>query len=448
MKEVFMKGKTVAVIVCAIALFVGGLFLIWSCSSEGGAGYPSYGGTDPKGDFIVVMIDRENSKIMKINYTAGETESSQQWYPYTTVAPDTAYGSGFSIVNTVDLGGGAFVLFAEFQEAACVYQAFDEFGDANGNPVYLVYRDAADSSSFYSRAYNWVKFFIDSTGGGADSDMNCGFAAFDASGQSGRMYGASYSKRDDFINDLDHPDGLSNINETGDAGVDGLTYDAETMTNVIWNDGVGNWDGAIAVTGTASGALILDFGPSEGGGAGLAVPQTAAVDNLATFWPTVTGTYLTMVYGYSNAGGEEIGPVKVVIYSDGSIDVYDYNDSTVTGTSFFDEPLELTRVEDVPDGPVAEESISESFLYEAGNGSAASTVVQNAHLCKGAFIARYFTGGDYDFEQLIMMGFDPSGRFFGFTMFEWDEYYESLTIRFGLGIKDADYDDEKVPAAD
>ena len=52
-----MNRKTFAVIVCVITLFVGSLFLIWGCSTEGegdGLVYPSYGGTDPKGDFILI----------------------------------------------------------------------------------------------------------------------------------------------------------------------------------------------------------------------------------------------------------------------------------------------------------------------------------------------------------------------------------------------------------
>jgi hypothetical protein len=440
-----MMKKLKKIILCLIGagMLTGALFLLLSCSGtgDGEAGLPSYGGTDPKGDYIVVMIDRENSKAMNINYTAGETESSQTWLSYTSVAADSEFARGFSIVNSIDIGGGNTVLFAEYPEAALVYMLLDG-GEAVGNPVFLVYRDTADKSSFYARAYNWVKFFIDPLGMG--SDMSCGFAAFDTSGdEAGKMYGASYSKKLDFENDEMYPDGLSNINEGGDAGIDALTWNAESNSFCIWNNGVDNWDDAVTVTGTASGALILDWGPDAGGGGALAVPQTSAVDNLSTFWPTVEGTYLTMTYGYTDGVGADTGPVKVVVHSDGSLDVYDYSDRTDTGTSFFEEPLALTRIENVTDGPVTDVAIWESFAIEAGNGVASSPVVQNAHKCQGAFIVQYIVPEES--ELLIMMAFDPTGRFFGFTMFEWISSEERLAVRFGLGVKDSDYDDTKVP---
>jgi hypothetical protein len=220
-----------------------------------------------------------------------------------------------------------------------------------------------------------------------------------------------------------------------------LTWDSGSGTFVIWDSelGTGNWNGATAVSGTASGALVLDWGPSVGGGGALAVPQTSAVDNLSTFWPTVTGTYLTMTYGYEYDEGAEAGPVKVVLYSDGeagAIDVFDYSNRTDGGGSFFGEPIALTRVEDFESGP-RDEAISVSFQNVAENNLASSTVVQNTHLCKGAFIAAPSS------ELIIMVGFDPSGRFFGFTMFQdlGDGYY---IVRFGLGVKDENYDDEMV----
>jgi len=435
-----MMKKLKKIILCLIgaSMLTGALFLL-SCSGagDGEAGLPSYGGTDPKGDYIVVMIDRENSKAMNINYTAGETESSQTWLSYTSVAADSEFARGFSIVNSIDLGGGQTVLFSEYPEAALVYMMVDGDDNAVGNPVFLVYRDAADKSSFYARAYNWVRFFIDLSG--TDSDMSCGFAAFDTSGdEAGKMYGASYSRKEEW--DFES-DGLSNINEGGDAGIDALTWNAESNSFCIWNSGVNNWNDAVTVTGTASGALILDWGQDAGGGGALAIPQTSAVDTLSTFWPTVEGTYLTMTYGYTDGKGAETGPVKVVVYSDGSIDVYDYDDSTVTGESAFEEPLALTRVEDFEGGPVPEEDISVSFEAVAGNEFATSPVVKNAHLCKGAFLTHYTDEG---YELLIMVAFDPSGRFFGFTMFELISELEQLTIRFGVGVKDSAYDDTKV----
>jgi hypothetical protein len=439
-----MMKKLKKIILCLIGagMLTGALFLLLSCSGtgDGEAGLPSYGGTDPKGDYIVVMIDRENSKAMNINYTAGETESSQTWLSYTSVAADSEFARGFSIVNSIDIGGGNTVLFAEYPEAALVYMMVDESGDAVGNPVFLVYRDAADKSSFYARAYNWVRFFIDPSGPG--SDMSCGFAAFDTSGdEAGKMYGASYSKNLDFNDDEMYPNGLSNINASGDAGIDALTWNAESNSFCIWNSGVDNWDDAVTVTGTASGALVLDWGPDAGGGGALAIPQTSAVDNLSTFWPTVEGTYLTMTYGYDSYWETaDTGPVKVVIAGDGetgTLNAYDYDYNT-TGGGFLGEPVPLERLEDFAGGPeYPTTTIMQSFQTVSGNALATSPVVKDAHKCRGAFIVQV---GD----SIIMVGFDPSGRYFGFTMFEdtGDGYY---TVRFGVGIKDADYDDTKAP---
>ena len=433
-----MMKKLKKIILCLIGagMLTGALFLLLSCSGagDGEAGLPSYGGTDPKGDYIVVMIDRENSKAMNINYTAGETESSVEWRSYTSVAADSEFASGFSIVNSIDIGGGQTVLFAEYPGAALVYMLLDG-GETVGNPVFMVYREAPDASAFYARAYNWVKFFIDPSGAG--SDMSCGFAAFDTSVAAGKMYGASYSRKEEW--DIES-DGLSNINAGGDAGIDALSWDAESNSYCIWNGEVGDWTQAMAVTGTASGALILDWGTSAGGGGALAVPQTSAVDNLSTFWQTVAGTYLTMTYGYdSNLETADTGPVKVVIVGDGdtgTLNAYDYDYKT-TGGGLLGEPVQLTRVEDFAGGPVPAEAINVSFATEAGNDAASSQVVKDAHKCQGAFIAQ--SGND-----IIMVGFDPSGRFFGFTMFEdiGDGLYK---VRFGVGVKDADYDDTKVP---
>ncbi len=433
-----MKKRNLIIGIGTALLLAGGLFLLLGCGGEGGAGvsYPSYGGTDPKGDFIVVMLDRNNSKVKKINYTLGETESSQPWYDYTAIAANTPQASGFSIVKSIDIGDGAYVLFAEYPDAVCVFQAFTAVGIGDGNPVFLVYRDAADKSSFYSRAYNWVKLLIDTEGSGADSDVSCGFAAFDASGKAGKMYGAAYSKLENWKSSGD-VNGVSNINEGGGAGIDALAYDAGSMAFCMWNGSVGDWSNAVAITGTATGALVLDWGQNVGGGGAIAVPQTSAVDDLPTFFTAMAGTYLTMTYGYVSNYQEERGPVKVVIDSDGTLNVYDFGDRTDTGDPYTDEPLALTSVEDFEGGPVMDEDIVDTFYTVAGNGEAESTVVQNAHLCRGAFLGTY---GDI----LMMIGFDPSGRFFGFTLF--DDLGDGVyAVRSGIGIKDEDYDNAMVP---
>ena len=154
-----MKKAVIISIIGAALLLAGGLFFVFGCGAgaeDVAGGLPSYGGTDPKGDYIVVIVDRDNGQVKKINFTEGETEASQSWVSYTAVEAGAQYASGFSIVNSIDIGGGAFVLFAEIPDAACVYQAFDSEGYGDGNPVFLVARETPAASSFYSRAYNWV----------------------------------------------------------------------------------------------------------------------------------------------------------------------------------------------------------------------------------------------------------------------------------------------------
>jgi hypothetical protein len=213
--------------------------------------------------------------------------------------------------------------------------------------------------------------------------------------------------------------------------VDTFTYDAETVSNIIWTTTEGAWDYAITMTGTASGAVILDFGPETGGGMGLAIPQTDLIDNATSWWSSASGTYFTMVYEYDlSTLDEEITPMKMVITPGGFIRVFQYEDSTETGTPVFNK--ELVAFKDFPSGPNAGEPIRLTFQTVSGNVSANATTVQNAHLCKGAFISE-----DMVEDQIVTSIFDPSGRFFGFTMFD-NEGFDYI-LRFGFGIKDDNY---------
>ncbi|UCB46605.1 MAG: hypothetical protein JSV25_04080, partial [Spirochaetota bacterium] len=334
------------------------------------------------------------------------------------------HAQGFKIIKKVDLGVDGFVLFAEFPQAACVYQKFDSLGDADGNPVYVVYRVQVDKSSYYEKAFNWMKFYIDSTLD--QSDMSTGFSAFDTSGEQGLLYGAGYSKKREA--EEAEEGGVENINSLGTTKVDDFTADSETSANILWTGDVGDMATAISMVGTASGAVIMDFGTDTGGGMGLAIPQaTMSFGQLA-------GTYFTLVYGFDQDTNEQtISVMKTVIKSDQSLEVYDFADKTDNpSNAVFDQ--DFTPVGTLDGGPLYPETIAETFQRISGCGDAASSVVNNAYSCNGSFVAQ-----DVASDITVVAQFDSTGRFFGFTMFDNNTDATDYVLRFGLGIRDTGY---------
>ncbi len=400
-----------------IALILIMLTCMTSCSSSDSNDDPpsntitNYAGSDPVGDFIVIQIDKTNSKVRHINYTADPDEDSG-WLDYTKIA--AADAEGFSNQNRVELSGGEYVIFAEFPNTAIVYQLFDASNDAVGNPVYAVLREKVDIDSYYEKAYNWMKFEIDASTA-TDSEMEVGFAAFDASSNEGLLYGAGYYGYDDTISDINSGD------------IQKVTLFEENtalIANTMWGGAVGDMDNAITLTGTQSGTNILDFGPASGGGMGLAIPQSDV--SLAT----ASGTYFLLVYEADKVGGtSSVEPMKLVISSTSPhIKVFPYNGNTETDSPVFSD--DLTAVADLTAGesPGGTTPIMEQFATASGNSAAVSSVVQNAHESSGTFAAT-----DPNYGLAII--FDPLGGFCGFTMTD----NSTDTIRFGFGIKDSLY---------
>jgi hypothetical protein len=422
------KVKLILVFIIGAALLAGGLFFILGC----GGGLISvtlnyYGGSDPEGDLITVIIDQTNTKVKHINHTQGETEASQPWYDYSSLSVSDEHAQGFGIIKKVDLGGDGFVLFAEFPQAACVYQKFDSLGDADGNPVYVVYRVQVDKSSYYAKAFNWMRFYIDPNPIDGQSDMSTGFSAFDTSGEQGLLYGAGYSKKLEAEGAAEG--GVSDINSGDTTKVSDFTADAATSANILWTGTVGDMATAISMVGTASGAVIMDFGTDTGGGMGLAIPQaTMSFSQLA-------GTYFTLVYEFDQETDEQqISVMKTVIKSDPqSLEVYDFADKTDNpANAVFDQ--NFTAVGDLVGGPVGGEDISETFQRVSGCSAATSSIVRNAYTCNGAFVAQ-----DLVEEITVVAQFDSTGRFFGFTMFDNETDETDYIVRFGFGIRDTGY---------
>jgi len=428
------KRRVVLFCILGIALLSPGLILLCGCSSGESVSTYYYGGSDPKGDFVSIVIDKASSRVKHINYSDGETAESQPWYSYTTLEADDEYANGFSIIKKATLSSTEYVLIAEFPGAAAVYQMFkwDELELdylAFEDPRYVVYRQQTDKSSYYEKAYNWMKFFIDTSVD--QSDMSAGFAAFDTSGEQGLLYGAGWSKKDEVEGGGDG--GVSDINSDDSFTIDSLVYHQESVSNIKWGGSVDDWTQAIAVTGTASGALVLDFGSATGGGMGLAVPQAT------TSWSNLAGTYFTMVYEFDQETDErQVFPMKIVIKSVDSewhCQVYPYDVKTSNpANAVFNQPLDAIGTLD--SGPYPGETIAETFLRVSDCASAASSIVQNGNLCNGSFIAMNETD-----EQVVVTTFDSTGRFLGFTMFDDDEGTPEAdyVVRFGLGIRDTGY---------
>jgi hypothetical protein len=406
------------------------LFLWWATSSASSA-TSNYGGTDPKGDFVTVDIDRMAKTITHTNHTV--PSRSGGLLSYIDLAKTDSQANGFSMIRKVTLATGGYALFAEFPGVALAYQQFTASGIMDGDPQYVVLRSETPPSHYYERAFVWMKFFIDTTA--ANSDMESGFAAWDSTAGNGRLYGAGYSNNRDVSNSGPNTYGISNVNEAGTVGVPGLTYDSSTQSNTIWDSAHPNdRNYAITLVGTASGAAVMDFGPNMGGGGGLAIPQAGT----KAFQSAYTGTYFVIVYEYAKSGGtRSVQLVKTVFGADGSIRTYNYTDHTATATPFFSQSL--TAIEDIAAGssPNNPELLTTSFRTISGNAGAASSVTQNAHLCHGSFVAA-------GTNQVAMIAFEEQGRYLGFTMFEnggTPDVTSDDVVRFGFGIKDSDYSD-------
>jgi hypothetical protein len=127
-----------------------------------------------------------------------------------------------------------------------------------------------------------------------------------------------------------------------------------------------------------------------------------------------------------------------VVTSGGNVQAYDW-EGPITDPALFDQAL--VDVSSYTGGPVSGDTISETYQTVSGNASAASSLVQQAHLCKGAFIAEKTST-----NEIVVVMFDPIGRFLAFTMFkplaaDDGDLTNDFEIRFGLGIKDAGYSD-------
>ena len=164
---------------------------------------------------------------------------------------------------------------------------------------------------------------------------------------------------------------------------------------------------------------------------GLAIPQSSIS------WSSVAGTYFTMVYEFNQSTDESlVSPMKIVLTSDGNCEVYPFELKTDNpANAVFDE--QFVALGSLAGGPLyPTETIAQSFERVSGvdQPGVVSSVVENAYTCNGTFIAE-----NQAEDQVVVAVCDPSGRFFGFTMFDEESSTDDYIIRFGFGINDTGY---------
>ncbi len=387
-----------------------------------------YGGSKPVGDLIVVTINKTQHKVTQINFTEGVTNGPFDYHPM------VSENGGFSILNVVDLPSlgtyGGTALFAEFPGTAIVYQTFTNIDAGMSNaaaenlPVYAVFRQPTTAADYYQKSYNWMKFNTDT--GNTNVNMEAGFAAWDDSANNGYLWGAGYSKR----RELEGGSGMNTINEHG-TQLSLFTYDAGTQALVFWDGApIGDFSNALSLIGTPDGAVILDFGPGKGGGAGLAFPQSSkSVADL-------NGIYFLINYNCSVSNSESgVGPMKMVIDS-GQVRVFQFQDNTGS-----DLPQWVGELVDIPSfgkGPEwgSGTNLTTSFSNWSDINSAHSSLIKGAWMGEGSFVATNSIG--YSSGTVFLM-VDPLVRYIGFSGFFQEG--SDMMIRFGFGLKDTGYSD-------
>ncbi len=401
-----------------------------------------YGGSDPSGHFIEVKIDRTNSTVTKIDHSTSETFGP---YPF---GIDQGYKNttGISIVYNAIIDPSAtegqpkYVRFVEFKDTALLFVLFDVNEKPLGNPNYAVIKEKVDKSTFYDKAYNWMRFIVDDESvddESVDHDMNTGFAAFDNASGEGLLYGAAYSQRAEHEKWAGYTNGINDINEGDFVKVDSFLYDPLSHSTYFYADS-DIWDNRVSFAGNENGTNIVNFGADQGGGSGLFIPQNYGIKEWNADW---NGVYYSVLYNYTtdstnSVTNSSIQPIKIKIYSESDnffVEGYDDNESTQTATPLFG-PLMIIPTNDLSsdNSPGGIAKIVTQFATISNNNTASSNIVKSANNCYGSFVLPEESG----ITTIIM---DPDGRFAGFTGFTIQE--NSVDYRFGFCIKDENYVD-------
>lgn len=286
-----MKGFRKWMGMAAMVLFMGAAVFLAGCNdsdSDSGSGVnSSYGGSIPKGDYVTAEI--EGDQITITNKTI-HMEHTLAYGDLPENIPDT----GFSIVKATTESDrlGNYYLMTLREGAVLGLQKTDsDLTPISGEmPIYTFSRTTLTADDLKGRAYNYMELFSSTE----KLSVEVGIVGFDTDA-SGRLYGAAYDSEDGELYSITDEDGVF------DSGDEFTLEEMESQPDgslVLWEDEVeDNWINATTLTGSASGALVLDHGPGEiaGGGAGFAFPQVTETDPDA-FWDTVEGSYLVTAY--------------------------------------------------------------------------------------------------------------------------------------------------------
>lgn len=387
--------------------------------SGGGVTTKTYGGADPKGDYIAVTIDSSAGTLTYHNYTTDEHYGP---YAFSRIT-DPARNFGFQNLYATGVipaypTPNCYAEFVLMDGVALILQMFDQgatpdiYDDdtPDGNPIFAYYRRAVDMTDYRGQVFNWVGYEM-----GADAgNFEVGCAAFDtnATDPAGRLYGGGYNRRAE----VEYPGwagyndrGMRDINDTG-LGTSSFTYDADLVANTA---------GSLTLIGTDSGDFILDRGP--GAGAGFALRQAAAKE-----WQTAyNGTYFAFIYK-NNAGAQEVSPMKVVLSGGGFAAYEPISAASPSLTGSF------TDIETFPEGPCPPGGDPMTFAAQlqaiSGCNGAEAAAVRNAYRCRGGFVATVD-------DRVVYLMLDPAGRYLCFASFEEGTNHYA----FGFGIKDPEY---------
>lgn len=377
----------------------------------------TYGGADPKGDYIAITVDGTAKTVIYNNYTTSEEHGP---YAYTKIT-NAALNYGFSNMYMTEVFNdiaNTYALFVIADGAAIIFQLFNNQGTAadfsddlpEGTPGYAFSRrDVADLSDYEGTAYNWISFKMDTSATNADSNFEAGFAAFDTDG-TGLLYGACYNNRAEVESWIGFTNGIKDINDSGLA-LDSFAYDSATLGHTSVN---------FTLIPNENDDFVLDFGQNEG--AGFAIHQADTKEWQAAY----NGTFFMMSYSNNSAGdSQDVTPMKLVLSSGagsaGHFQAYDLEGA-------LQAEADMVAFEDFTGNPGGGAVIKDQFATASDCASAASTVVKNAYNAHGGFVATWDSG-----DAVLFAMMDPAGKYLFFTMFSAEG--GGYGYVFGFGVK-------------
>ena len=367
-------------LLCTVVLIV--TMQLGGCGGGGGgsstvASIPDYGGSIPQGDYVTATIS--GNQVQLKNATL-DTEETRTFSDFTT--------TGSSIVKKTesDSSGNFYYMFLVEGQVLSM-QKMDSNDDPIGLPLYMFDKSSLSADNLKGRTFNFMEFFADAEASDSAA-VEMGFIGFDTDAD-GRLYGAAFDS-DGSSYSITDEDGAP---DSGDEFVLSGTEGQADGSLVLWENGADNWAAATTLTGTPSGALVMDHGPDAGGGAGFAFPQVTGTGP-DTFWSTVAGDYFLIHYDDTN--NVEFFKCVVAQTSPGSW----------PGTVNF-YSVETGNLVSGPVNVIQLESSNRTDVETLADFDAAqSSVVQDAEQGNGLFQEE---GEDPDF----FISFDPQGNYIG-----------------------------------